>query len=33
VRKRQKASFEVTDSSLEECGTVSAGKRRLSAGE
>jgi hypothetical protein len=33
VRRKQKASFEVPDSSLVGCGTVSTGKMRLSAGE
>jgi len=33
VRKKEKASFAVPDSSPVGCGTVSTGKRRLSARE
>jgi len=33
VRKKRKASFEVPDSSLVGCGTVSTGKRRISTRE
>jgi len=33
VRKKEKASFAVPDSSPVGCGTVSTGKRRLSATE
>jgi hypothetical protein len=33
VRKKRKASFEVSGSSLVVYGTFSTGKRRLSAGE
>jgi hypothetical protein len=33
VRKKQKASFEVPDSMLMGCGTVSTDKMRLSAGK
>jgi len=33
VRKKEKASSAVPDSSPVGCGTVSTGKRRLSAGE
>jgi len=33
VRKEGKVRFEVPDSSVVGCGTVSTGKRRLSTGE
>jgi len=33
VRKKEKASFAVPDSSPVGCGTVSTGKRRISVGE
>jgi len=33
VTEKRKARFEVPDSSLVECGTVSAGKRQTFAGE
>jgi hypothetical protein len=33
VREKRKTNFEVPDPSLVECGTVSTGKRLLTAGE
>jgi len=33
VRKKEKGSFQVPESSPVACGTVSTGKMRLSAGE
>jgi len=33
VRKKGKARFEVPDTNVVGCGTVSTGKRRLSTGE